>query len=875
METKHTEAVTVTWKVDLTAPEITANADDNLGCNPTDDAIHAALGSATALDGCDGAVQVTSQDGDVLTDGCMMSQTRTFTAVDECGNEATEAVTVTWKVDLTAPEITANADDNLGCNPTADAIQAALGSATALDGCDGTVQVTSQDGDVLTDGCMMSQTRTFTAVDECGNEATEAVTVTWKVDLTAPEITANADDNLGCNPTADAIQAALGSATALDGCDGAVQVTSQDGAMYTDGCMMSQTRTFTAVDECGNEATEAVTVTWKVDLTAPEITANADDNLGCNPTADAIQAALGSATALDGCDGAVQVTSQDGDVLTDGCMMSQTRTFTAVDECGNEATEAVTVTWKVDLTAPVITANADDNLGCNPTDDAILAALGSATALDGCDGAVQVTSQDGDVLTDGCMMSQTRTFTAVDECGNEATEAVTVTWKVDLTAPVITANADDNLGCNPTADAIHAALGSATALDGCDGAVQVTSQDGDVLTDGCMMSQTRTFTAVDECGNEATEAVTVTWKVDLTAPVISGVEDYAICEEELPVTIWADWTDNCSAGGSIESAPGVPFSATECDTTYAYSFWVADDCGNTAEKTVYVTRESQKYGACETAFGKLVGEDAANATCFLDIPEIKNNRWGWTNKITVPGTYTMTMYAGAAKCEVAKGTEVGSVIVTYANGNVTVEYLLSEGYSLSEAHVYVGCTPYPIVKQGKKMTPTVAPGQYTYNGGTLDHATDLTVSFSGVGDGGFYIIVHGVACEMICACSTSEPVNSIVESDPIALALDCNIKSAEIVSGVSAFGQSDLKVYPNPFSEKVTFEFVSNVDAHATLEIDNILGQKVTTLMDQFVKGGVVNSIEYTPESKVSGMYFYRLNLNGNIQIGKLIYKNK
>ncbi len=54
----------------------------------------------------------------VLTDGCMMSQTRTFTAVDECGNEATEAVTVTWKVDLTAPEITANADDNLQCNPT-------------------------------------------------------------------------------------------------------------------------------------------------------------------------------------------------------------------------------------------------------------------------------------------------------------------------------------------------------------------------------------------------------------------------------------------------------------------------------------------------------------------------------------------------------------------------------------------------------------------------------------------------------------------------------------------------------------------------------------------------------------------------------------
>ncbi len=62
-----------------------------------------------------------------------------------------------------------------------------------------------------------------------------------------------------CNVTRpnDAIQAALGSATALDGCDGAVQVTSTGWWRPTDGCMMSQTRTFTAVDECGNQATEA------------------------------------------------------------------------------------------------------------------------------------------------------------------------------------------------------------------------------------------------------------------------------------------------------------------------------------------------------------------------------------------------------------------------------------------------------------------------------------------------------------------------------------------------------------------------------------------------------------------------------------------
>ncbi len=50
-------------------------------------------------------------------------------------------------------------------------------------------------------------------------------------------------------------------------------------------------------------------------------------------------------------------------------------------------------------------------------------------------------------------------------------------------------------------------------------------------------------------------------------------------------------------------------------------------------------------------------------------------------------------------------------------------------------------------------------------------------------------------------------------------------KSAEIYPLVEA---TPIKVYPNPFSDKVAFEFTSAEDTHAVLEITNILGQKVT-----------------------------------------------
>jgi hypothetical protein len=73
------------------------------------------------------------------------------------------------------------------------------------------------------------------------------------------------------------------------------------------------------------------------------------------------------------------------------------------------------------VTAPVITAtgsvanNAD--LGCNPVQRAIDAALGSATASDLCDGVVTATPNTP-AATGTCNKSQTRTWTSVDACGN-------------------------------------------------------------------------------------------------------------------------------------------------------------------------------------------------------------------------------------------------------------------------------------------------------------------------------------------------------------------------------------------------------------------------------------------------------------------------
>ena len=223
---------------------------------------------------------------------------------------------------------------------------------------------------------------------------------------------------------------------------------------------------------------------------------------------------------------------------------------------------------------------------------------------------------------------------------------------------------------------------------------------------------------------------------------------------------------------------------------------------------------------CETAYAM-----GSGATCF--IPDF--SQWGWTNLIG-PGSYNWPLYASAAYCDISKAFLVGNVDVVYAGGYVNVTFNMAPGYSLDDQHVYVGYSMYPTGSDGSF---TVAPGQYKNIG-----------PFTG----NVYVIVHGV----VCGEFNTMPQAAIA---PVQISLE----------------PSDLKVYPNPFNTRVTFEFVSGKDANARLDIFNMPGQKVTTLLDRPVEKGVLNRIEYLPDV-APGVLFYRFTLDNEIFNGKLIY---
>lgn len=87
--------------------------------------------------------------------------------------------------------------------------------------------------------------------------------------------------------------------------------------------------------------------------------------------------------------------------------------------------------------------------------------------------------------------------------------------------------------------------------------------------------------------------------------------------------------------------------------------------------------------------------------------------------------------------------------------------------------------------------------------------------------------------------------------------------------------EPQLKAWPNPFTERLNFEFSSTTDTQAKLEIYSVNGAKLATLFNGPIKGGVLYKVEYVPNLESSQIVFYHLILNGKTQVGKVVYQGR
>ena len=104
---------------------------------------------------------------------------------------------------------------------------------------------------------------------------------------------------------------------------------------------------------------------------------------------------------------------------------------------------------------------------------------------------------------------------------------------------------------------------------------------------------------------------------------------------------------------------------------------------------------------------------------------------------------------------------------------------------------------------------------------------------------------------------------------------EVKIKSAEIEIQTGNVAQTSVKAYPNPFSERVFFDLQFAKDANAMLEIFDLRGAKLGTLLNQRVEAGQQYRLEYTPMDVVPGMLMYRLVVDGEVMNGRILYQKQ
>jgi hypothetical protein len=163
--------------------------------------------------------------------------------------------------------------------------------------------------------------------------------------------------------------------------------------------------------------------------------------------------------------------------------------------------------------------------------------------------------------------------------------------------------------------------------------------------------------------------------------------------------------------------------------TFQIVDWIDGDCLHNYCKINVDIYEGPPVAVGETAWA-YGGEEYA--TCFK---HWSFKQWGWSNGPLGHGHYEFEIWAGAAKCNLAKGALVGTLEIDYFGSTAMVTYMMDGDWTMGMAQLYVDGDPLP-KKDGEY---TVAPGQFPYK----YYVDGPTHTFMVTGlSGDIYVVAH-------------------------------------------------------------------------------------------------------------------------------------
>jgi hypothetical protein len=551
------------------------------------------------------------------------------------------------------------------------------------------------------------------------------------------------------------------------------------------------------------------------------------------------------------------------------CPGSYTLTLITTNEAGCESTCQMVVSVN-DTQAPVISGVGGPlTIAC---DEQLV--FSNPSASDNCDPDPLLSYED--VTTPGdCPQnySVTRTWTATDACGNSSQAWQTITV-VDDVAPVISGvGASDTIFCPAVPE-----FSEPWATDNCDPDPSLTYED-DTIPGECEneYTVTRTWTAVDACGNTSTAFQTIT-VLSNTPPQVVSIEDVVLltiitfnCDEEVVIDI-PEFSSDCDpdpvvsfsrSDGGEWGDPFAPGITTVC-------FWATDICGNVSD-TVCVTIEVLECGDvfCSLTQG-FYGNEGGTFCDGLGTVDLINELLGDEGLLLGHNGNTMFFGPGEALCVIGMLPGGGPAqtitgVNTCANhSGVTNNSLFAQTLTLglnlrldeelgdvaltstfwtaeSSDCNEEGATPVP----DTELSFTIPQSVYDYllgaNGSVtpqgiydlanlaLGQANPSGASLSDIAEAADAINMGFDECRFLAAEPEQEPEE---------------LKGALIGGNSNAGNGINLSTYPNPFNSVAIITFSVPESGYARLDVYALTGVRVATLFDGYATAGKVYNFE-------------------------------
>jgi photosystem II stability/assembly factor-like uncharacterized protein len=210
--------------------------------------------------------------------------------------------------------------------------------------------------------------------------------------------------------------------------------------------------------------------------------------------------------------------------------------------------------------------------------------------------------------------------------------------------------------------------------------------------------------------------------------------------------------------------------------------------------------------------------------------ELTNSMHDWVNKLSLTDVRSLLYFDST----LIAGTSTGNVFISTDNGS---SWMSSSNPSWN--------IMFTVIHWGATLFVGTATGVYV--------STDLGMNWHAINDGLTNPIVRSLTIANDNLFAGTEhggvwrrPLSEIITS------VNDNTRPGKVI-------HFELKQnYPNPFNPNTTIQFSLPKTAHTTLQIFNLLGQRVATVFEGILSEGD-HSITWNPTSSGSGVYLYKI----------------